>query len=420
MTSRTVTQRLAVLFAVGAVIASVAWADGYRNPPESASALGRDGGKIANIDDPSAATINPANLADMQSAALMQSTTIGYAKRTFTGPSGVEEESNDPWAVLPSAYGVLPLGKGDYVLGVGVTLPFGRSTTWDETVSFARASPYFAELYVLNVNPSIAKRLTKNLAVAVGASVYQSQIEFKQKYAWAAATGNASDPDGDAHFEGDGNAFGFNAALTWDIAKGHVLGLTYRSPFDVEYDGDFSITELPAIAAAVGATAASDFSTEVKFPTIVGAGYSYAVTETVRLAFDVEWAEHSRNESLPIKIGNNSFLLPATSIPQDWNDNWTYGFGLEWACTEAWTLRGGCTYLETPAPTKTLLPVGSEEDAPIVSIGCGYRHAAHKLDLAYAVGIYDGRTVADNVNPFVNGQYDIQSQLLAVSYGYSF
>lgn len=420
MTSRTVLKRLALILAVGSAAASVARADGYRNPPESASALGRDGGKIANIDDPSAATINPANLADMESSGVMASSTFGYAKRTFVGPSGVEEKSKDPWAVLPSAYGVLPLEKGGYVLGLGVTYPFGRSSTWDETASFAATSPYFAELYVLNVNPCIAKRLTEKVAVGIGASVYQSQIEFKQRYPWAAVTRDPSAPMGDAHFEGDGTSYGFNAALSWNIAAGHVLGLTYRSPFDVEYDGDFSITELPPAAAAVGATAGSDFSTEVKFPTIVGAGYSLPLAKTVRLAIDVEWAEHSRNENLPVDIGGNSFLLPSSSVPQDWDDNWTYGFGVEWACAESWILRGGCTFLETPAPTRTLLPVGSEEDAPILSMGCGYHRDAHKIDLAYAVGIYDGRTVTDNVNPAVNGEYDVESHLLAVSYGYTF
>ena len=388
---------------VGAFLAAVSlvWADGYRNPPESASALGRDGGKIADMDDASAVTINPANMADVKSSSVLASFTLGWTEREFTGASGVTESSDDPWGYLPSVYGVMPVAGGDYAVGVGVTVPYGRSSTWDKTASFAQAgAPYYAQLYVVNVNPGIATRLTENLAVGIGVSLYASDVELKQFF-----------PVGgtlmDSKFEADGTSYGFNAGLRWDIAAGHRLGLTYRSPFDIEYDGDFTVR---------GAPMSQDFETEIKFPTIVGAGYSLPLGESVRLEFDVEWAEHSRNKDLPVEIEG----VPPEAIPQDWEDNWSYGFGLAWDCTEAWTLRGGCMYLETPSPTRTLMPVGSEEDAPILSVGCGYNSGGHVFDLAYAVGIYGGRTVADNVNPAVNGEHDFESHLLAMAYGYRF
>jgi hypothetical protein len=36
------------------------------------------------------------------------------------------------------------------------------------------------------------------------------------------------------------------------------------------------------------------------------------------------------------------------------------------------------------------------------------------------VGFFDGRSVNDNVVPAVNGEYDFEVQMVAISYGYRF
>ncbi len=415
---RTQIRRYVAVFTVSLLVAPFGiFADGFRNPPESASALGRIGGKHADVDDPSAATINPANLAYMEDSAASLSVTIADSSGEFrSAGGGPREETDNSIGFLPSAFGVMPLGGGDYVLGIGLTVPFGRASKWDDTASFAATSPYFAELAVINLNPSIATRVGENMAVAGGVSLYYSEIEFKQRYPWAALTGVGTDPLGDARFEGDGQAVGFNFAWTWHVADGQVLALIYKSSFDVEYDGNFTVTDLPAAAAAAGASSRSSFSSEIKFPTIISLGYSIQVCDSVRLAFDVDWLEHSRNSEIPVDIGSNSLLLPSPVIPQDWNDNWAYGFGLEWDYTEDWDLRAGCIYLETPNPTSTFIPVALEQDVPVISIGAGYERDGHSFDISYAIGLYEARTVSDNVNPAVNGEYEIESQLLAVAY----
>jgi long-subunit fatty acid transport protein len=45
---------------------------------------------------------------------------------------------------------------------------------------------------------------------------------------------------------------------------------------------------------------------------------------------------------------------------------------------------------------------------------------AHRVDVAYAYAILDERDVRDNLNPAYNGNYDSESQILALSYGYTF
>lgn len=82
--------------------------DGFRNPPAGAAAQGHIGGRIAYTPDASAVTHNPANLVEFDTYELQAGVTFGYSSMEFTGRSGAEVRSEDPWAVLPSLFAVYP------------------------------------------------------------------------------------------------------------------------------------------------------------------------------------------------------------------------------------------------------------------------------------------------------------------------
>ncbi len=407
------------LISIGAV-----FADGFRNPPESASALGRIGGKIVHTEDASAATINPANITKIENPSIMVSLTAGYGTKEFTSAiNGSTTDTKDNMAYLPSIYATIPAGDV-YTFGIGITFPFGRHSEWDKSAIFSTSSPYYSELVVANINPSIARKFGDNVSVGIGISLYQSHLQFKQVMPWSILTKNPATPSGTGNFEGDGTSFGVNFGITWEIVENHAVALTYRSPFDVTYKGDFDVTETPAGAGAVGVTSHSDFETEFKFPTIVAIGYGIEVTEKLRVEFDIEWIEASRNKEFIVDIENNNVLVggaPAPStIPQNWDDNWTFGLGADYQCTESLVARAGYIYLDAPSPTSTMIPVASEENQSVISLGLGYTHESHTIDIAYALGILNGITVDDNANQAVNGEYDHQSHLLSFAYGYQF
>ena len=422
-----------VVLVVSCVVISImlsavqtASADGFRNPPESASAIGRIGGKIVHIDDASAVTINPANMTGLDKTSVMGSLTFGYAKKEFDSsiPGAPTEETEDPVAFLPAMFGTMPLND-TYTMGVGVTVPFGRHSKWEKDAVFATSSPYYSKLSVINVNPSIARKFGENVSVGVGANLYQSTLVFEQMFPWSVLTADPSTPNGKASFEGDGYAVGANLGVTWKMTEHQAVALTYRSPFNVTYKGDFEVENMPAGASAMGYTSQSDFETEIKFPTVIAAGYGIEVTDTLRVEFDVEWIEASRNDELVVDIDNNNGLMnngvnKKTTIPQNWDDNWTFGLGLDWQCTETIVTRAGYMYLESPSPASTMIPVASEEDQSVISLGLGYASGAHTIDIAYAIGIFDGVTVNNNANPALSGEYEHESHLLSLAYGYAF
>ena len=393
-------------------------ADGFRNPPEGEWALGRIGGKVAQVDDASAVSHNPANLVDLEGNSYIASLTLGYSKKEYEGPDGTKAESTDNWGYLPNLYSAWIIEPKKIVAGIGLTTPYGRSTTYEKDSVFRYTAPYFSELRGINLNPTLALRVRDNLSVGFGVDILYSDLSLSQVYPWSAATGDPSAPDGVTRFEGDGVALSGNAGVSWDVTGEQRLALTYRTSPHVYYEGDFTVSSVPP--GLPGVTERSSFETDIAFPAVLAFGYGIELNEKVRVEADVEWVEHSVFSSLPLDVGSNQALLPYDQLEADWEDTWTFGFGGDWKFAPNWVARAGYMYLESPVTEETLTPSVAEEDQSVVSVGLGYEKEGRRIDLAYAYGIFDGREVQDNLNPAYNGDYDFEAHLFGVSYGQTY
>lgn len=406
---------------------SVVLANGFRNPPAGAEALGRAGGKIAQVDDASAVEHNPANLTEIKNPQAMVSLTVIDTSTDFRSPMGTAS-TKDSWKFLPDVFAVLPTANPNVTAGLGVTTPFGQSTVWEQTGAFRYTAPYSAELTVINVNPTIAAKLNDQISVGAGLDVYMSRLDLKQVMPWSMLTGVPM-PDGVAHLQGDGSGVGGNAAVTYHPTKAQAIALTYRSPITVDYSGDSEFSGFPAGARALGLTPSSDFDSSIEFPTIIGLGYGIELSETVRVEADVEWVEFSRYDSLSLDSANNNALLNGPGSPnpmapmtvrQNWKDAWTFGAGADWKATRDLTLRAGYMFLQSPVPGETLAPTLPDADQHVFTVGAGLHRGANRLDVAYGYSLIGDRDVNNNQNPAYNGTYETTSHLMSVSYGRSF
>jgi len=390
-------------------------AEALRNAPPGAFGWGQPGGKIAYVDDASAVFINPANIADLQTPQVLFAPSVVYLDANFEAPDGRRASSKSPWKLVPAFFATSPIGDTGLVAGLGVTAPYGQSVIFDQDFTFKYLAPHFSELLVLDISPTLAFKVNDQLSVGVGADLIWSQMEFRQSYPWALLTGGPA-PDGNMSFNGDDWATGWNAGLTWKMSERYRLAATYRSAFRARYAGDFKIDNMPAIAAAIGATPTSAFSSSIKFPSIFTIGLGIQVTDTFRVGLDVESVKWSNMQALDLNIGNNSALLPSTTLPAGWVDTHTYGIGWNWRFRPEWTLRGGWWYLENPIPTQTQQPNLSESDQHAITLGIGYRHGRQALDFSYGYVLYKDRNVTDNLVPEFNGSYDKNVHIVSLSW----
>lgn len=399
--------------------------DGFRNPPEGSAALGRAGARLTQGDDPSAVTHNPANLLDMEDGpVVMPSATLGYVSTKYTSPFGATEKSRDAWRVLPALYAAGPLAEGRYAWGLGVHFPYGQSTKWNREGVFGIGTPYHAEMTTLNVSPAVAVRLTDRLSAGVGLNLMRSDMEFRMQLPWLPPPAGLTGPVSALSFEGDGYGLGARAGLTWQVTERQRVAITYQSPVDIDYKGDFEMANPPPEGVwPVPVAPSSDFETTVRFPTVVAMGYGVQATAALRLEAYAEWVEHSRNDRMDLDIGANNDLLMltmgSTSMPQDWDDTWAFGIGADWQVAPGATVRAGWTYLPTPVPDETFMPTLPEGDKNILALGLGLASDRHALDLAYALNLTESRTIEGHPNPAVNGKYTFDAHLIGVSYRYA-
>jgi long-chain fatty acid transport protein len=385
-------------------------ADGFRNPPDTAAALGKSGKHIVWVDDASAIIYNPANLTEVASRQVQISSLLGYSHADYNGKLG-QTETESPWGVLPGFAIAWPLPKGsDLTLGFGVHVPFGRQTRWNSDGAF----PIFSSMSVMDFSPALAWRVSDSVSIGAGLDLYYGRLQLRQLLPFFS-------PGSRIAAEADGFAAGANAGITWRITPKQRLALTCRSPFDLKFSGEMKTDEIPSPPAVPS----SDVETTFKYPTIVALGYGVRLTDTLRVEANAEWLQFSRFKTMTIDAGANNLLagiLGLSSTPQNWNDTWTFGVGADWRFVPDWTLRAGYLHLQSPIPNQTFAPMALDVDQSIVSIGLGYQTGRHTIDIAYALGLFNKRRIGDdNQNPlYRQGTYTFEGHLVALTYTYAF
>ena len=401
------------------VVSSVSLADGFRNPPPGAAGLGRGSAFAAQVDDASAVSYNPANLGFLTAPEVEVALSLVSMETEVRAAVGYAAASDDAWQVLPNVYFAMPLSD-TVVGGLGLTTPFGQSVEWAQDSGVARVSPYYAQMSLLNFNPSAGWRINDRVALGAGLDVFASTLEFRQVVPWGSLPGFPPGlPAGEARVETSGIGIGANIGLTVKLADAHRLALAYRSPVTVEYEGDFDLVGAPPVPGLGN----SDFETEMDFPGIATIGYGVELTDTLRVEADVEWLGWSAMESLPIDAGANQALADPSglgAVPYDWDDTWTFSVGADWACAPNWIVRAGYSFVPSPVPDRTFSPLLPDEDRHVIALGAGYHKGRHAVDVVWTFNVVEDRTIAGNQNPAFDGVYDLDPQLVALSYRYRF
>ena len=410
---------------LGLLLAGNVGADGFRNPPDGAAVLGRGGARFTRADDASSVLHNPANLVDLEEHTATVSLSLANRRHEFRSPLGPSQKSDDPWHPLPTIAATWVPEDSDCRVGVALNVPYGQSTRWDSQGLFKYVAPHKAEMFTFQLSPSVATRLGDRISVGAGVNLLQSDLELQQILPWALISGNPAAPDSLQTFDGSGYGFGANVGVTVQVTERQRLAVTYRTPVEVDYDGDFRMDNTPPAAVLPpvlgGLSAGSDFETSIEFPATVGLGYGARLSETLHVEAFVEWVGHSAQDELDLDIGRNNALLVAvqggTAVPQDWDDTWVYGIGADWALTESFTLRGGYTHVPSPVPSNTLNPTIPIADQEFFAVGLGWKTGeGQRLDLGYTVSFFEDRTIRNNNLPAFNGCYETDQQLVLLSY----
>lgn len=428
------TRSLVALLGAAAVVGSPqpAQAAGFLLFEQTGRGLGSAyAGEGAIASDPTTVYFNPAGMVLLPGTQFATSGFGVYTRSHFTnrgsrfspvvggGPIPGDEGGNGGgFALLPTFFLTHQFHER-VSAGIGMSAPFGLETDWPRGW-VGRYHARLSRLQTININPSIAVKLTDWVSLGAGANAEWASATLANNIDMGTlcqqrigATGlppsvcvnplglQPGKVDGYVRVQGNDWSAGWNIGLLFTPRPGTRIGLTYRSRIEhnLTGDADFRIPKKAAIlreqSGALIDTAASAAAT---LPDRASISLFQALRSDLHFLADITWTNWSLFDELVIQFANPK--QPNTVQPENWKDSLRYSLGLVWTIDPMWTVRGGFAYDESPIRERVdLTPRIPDADRYWLAIGFGIRPTSRiRVDLSYA-HIFSPQVSTRNLDP---------------------
>lgn len=412
------------VFSALAGMTSGAIAGGFGIATQSGSGTGNAySGGAAVADDASVAWSNPAAMTALPSGKQFAIAghflkpsfkfSNGNSTGAFASPGTGEGGDGGDWALVPNGFFTMDLNP-NLRFGVALNAPFGLKTEYDAGWR-GRLTALKSEIKTVNINPSLAYKVSDKVSIGGGVSVQQIKAELSA-FAGSAAAGNMT-------LSADDTSYGFNLGLLVQTSPDTRFGLTYRSSikYDLEGDAKFSGTS--------GALLGSRVKADLKMPESASASVFTALAPKWDLMGDITWTRWSQVQQLDV-IRATARALPGgpvgstlTSLPFQWSDTWRFGVGANYKWSNQSKLRFGLAYDKTPTKDETRTPRLPDQDRLWVAAGVQYRVSkSGVIELGYAHEFIRDATVNVAVTGAgtLAGKFTDKADIFSVQYSHSF
>ncbi|MCL5060705.1 MAG: outer membrane protein transport protein [Candidatus Thermoplasmatota archaeon] len=400
--------------AAGLVLAGcahLAHAAGFALIEQNASGLGNAyAGAAAVAQDASTVYFNPAGMTQLPDRQVVVAGHLIKPKAEFSGVGkfiasdtfipGNQGGDAGGWALVPNAYFAFRLTP-DVHLGVGLNSPFGLKTEYDPDW-IGRYQAIQSEVKTININPSIACKVSDTLSLGVGLNIQWIQAVLTNRIP---ILGQPL-----VTIKGDDYGWGYNLGALWQLAPATRIGLSYRSEVDYTLEGTSSTSD-PGAASLNGPVTAA-----VTLPDSASLSLFRKLSPKWDLLADVTWTGWSDFDDLPIRGAVDKTTL------ENWKDVLRYSLGATWHVSDQLSLRGGVAYDEAPVSDIYRTPRIPDGARTWVAVGGRYRLSGKSvLDFGYAHLFVNapGLQSSDN-GTTLKGEYDSQVDILSAQFTHNF
>jgi len=402
---------------LGCLLSAPIWAhaNGYQLPDQSVRAVGMADAFTAVADDASAVWYNPAGIAFQQAPKIsLGAVDIYIPPVDFVSnagnpllPSATRARSKRQNAVVPHLYMSYASPTSDLSFGLGVNSPFGLETDWTGT-ALANAST-FSRILMVNVNPTLAYKITDHLAIGIGLDyAYVKDVDLNNTILTQ-------------HGHGDG--WGGNIGILYQQPL-FSLAATYRTQIAVQLNGTAS-SRLGGAASA---------ATSIKLPDMVNIGIAFHPTSSLTISIDADWTNWGKydqialNYSSPITIPTGLPLPPVIGVrsivvQKQWHATISPKIGLSWRMNHAIAFRLGYSF--DPSPVNDIyaspdLPINDQHN-----FAAGFSmqvspQFAYDLAYMYALQTTLHQTAPTGADALGNGTYKGRAHLFGIGGRYTF
>jgi len=451
------------LLAVGiASVSMVSHASSFQLIEQSASGQGSAyAGAAALGEDASTVYFNPAGMTRLSGSQIVVAghiispdagfTNDGSTVATGTGLPGANASTGDP-AFVPNFYYTTELPNEIY-FGVGVNVPFGLSTEYDDGW-IGRYHALRSEISSVNINPSIAWKATEKVSVGFGISIQYMTLELTSNIdSYGACTsldptpGNTgclaafpspvlgvASQDSFVKLDGDSLELGWNAGILYDLDDKNRIGIAYRSAIKHEVSGDATYNLDPRLEPFATAASSTGFNilknttldATAELPESFSFSYVGEVNDKWTALFDWTWTGWSSLDVITIRQAGG---VPGRESTLDlaYKNTNRYSVGVNYQHNEKLVYRGGLAYDETPirSPETTSARIPGN-DRKWVSVGVGYTPSTNwGFDIGYSHLFISDTTINNNSgasssNATLAGTYESSVDILSAQANFYF
>ncbi|MGE0452828.1 MAG: OmpP1/FadL family transporter [Vicinamibacteria bacterium] len=425
------TARAVVLAAVASLPAPLGRASGFAIFEQGARGMGFAGAYASQTEDPSAIFHNAAGIAFLKGRQLYFGATLIQPDSSFEGENpfpgvGVREQG-DAGVTIPPAFDYSQQWSERLVLGLGVHVPFGLRTRWQnaDTTFTGRFLSRRAEVRSLSLNPTLAYKLADRLAIGGGVDVRFSTVEldrnagvinpFTQRLVDAALVELKSDT---------ATSFGFNLGVLAKPAENLSVGFAYRHKVKTDFDGSADFTLLPTGNSQLDAlvtlrlpSGPTPVTTRITFPALYSVGASYRWNDWT-VAVQADFQQWSSFDTLPLDFLERPEL--SSTIEEHYGNSRIYRAGVERRLNDRFTLRGGYYYDKNPAPAESVSPLLPDADRHCIALGATVHFGSWRLEAANWLLLFKDRSTEGRNRDHYDGLYQTTAELFSLSFGFSF
>ena len=394
------TKTLLVVLTCLIFLSSFGFSNGLNLNGLGARMVAMGGAFVGLADDFSAVMWNPAGLAQLEATTFGLSGDIIIPKGTYQfGLLGIDTETESKMYPAGMVGFFTPVGD-NIVAGISVYTPSGLGATWNgaDLAFLSGVSPLLGGtgnpttiwksfIGQVSISPAVAVKINDTffLGVALNVNYGIFDIERTAGSAQVAPTvfldlGQYTE---DSHGWGIGGTIG---ALVKPIEEVSI-GVTFRTPIKVKFEGDASIENFPLI----GAPGESTFSREVISPMWLGIGVAFHPTENITITADGHYTNWGKLDVVETEFTDEIWqgvLADEADLELLWEDKWQFRFGVEYWVNDTFAVRAGYYNDPTPSPDTTLnvLIPGFDFNAITGGVGIVMNNISIDLSAEYLFG----------------------------------
>ena len=413
-----------------ALSSGYAAAGGFQLLEQNVSGLGNAyAGSAAVAENASTIFFNPAGMTQLKdrefSAGLaaigpsFKFTDKGSSAGAFTTAGNGGDAGS--WAAVPNAYMSWALNKDLYV-GVGLSAPFGLKTEYSSPwIGSAQSNSFSVE--TMNLNPSIAYRVSDTVSVGGGVSYQHIDAKYKRLAATGAVPGVPAIVTTTALVTATlkGDAWGWNVGGLFTVSPATKVGLSYRSTVTQDTTGDIAVTG--AVSPAFNASQSSGAKASLKLPDTAILSATHQLNDKWQLLGDVSWTGWSSIPKLDLVRASG---VVAQTLDTDFRDTWRVAMGGNYQYSPNMKLKFGLAFDQSPVKGETTRMVSlPDNDRTQISTGAQWAlSGGSTLDLGIAYLMIADTTINNDqratARGLVKGNYTGNAWILGVQYSVPF